>query len=122
MVPHAGDTFFLPRILPLHRINEIAMLSDPLTSDTLAGWGVVNRVVPAGDVESVADELAQRLAAGPTRSLGAMKQLYRRSLTSDMATMFAAESDTTALISRTADRQEGVRAFMEGRPPDFTGR
>jgi 2-(1,2-epoxy-1,2-dihydrophenyl)acetyl-CoA isomerase len=121
MVPHAGDTFFLPRVLPLHRLNEIAMLSDPLTSETLAAWGVVNRVVPAGEVDAVADELAQRLAAGPTRSLGAMKQLYRRSLTSDMATMFAAESDTTALISQTADRQEGVKAFMEGRPPGFTG-
>ncbi len=122
MVPHAGDPYFLPRVLPLHRLNEAALLSDTLTSETLADWGVINRLVPASDVDATAEELAQRLAAGPTSSLGVMKRLYRRSLTSDMATIFAEEADATALVSQTEDRQEGVKAFLEGRPPNFTGR
>jgi 2-(1,2-epoxy-1,2-dihydrophenyl)acetyl-CoA isomerase len=122
MVPHAGDPFFLPRILPLHRLNEVALLSDTLTSETLAGWGVINRLVPADEVEATAEELSQRLAAGPTGSLGVMKRLYRRSLTSDMATIFTEEADATALIAQTDDRQEGVQAFLEGRPAHFTGR
>jgi 2-(1,2-epoxy-1,2-dihydrophenyl)acetyl-CoA isomerase len=121
MVPHAGDPFFLPRVLPLHRLNEVAMLSDTITSETLAEWGVVNRLVPGEEVEPTASALAQRLAAGPTRSLGVTKRLYRRSLTNDMATMFTEEADATALITQTGDRQEGVRAFLEGRPPEFTG-
>jgi 2-(1,2-epoxy-1,2-dihydrophenyl)acetyl-CoA isomerase len=83
---------------------------------------LLNRVVPADEVESTASELAHRLAAGPTRTLGVTKRLYRRSLTNDMATMFAEEADATALISTTADRQEGVKSFVEGRPPEFTGR
>jgi 2-(1,2-epoxy-1,2-dihydrophenyl)acetyl-CoA isomerase len=122
MLPHAGDPYFLPRVLPLHRLSEAALLSDTLTSETLAGWGVVNRLVPADQVEGVAGELAQRLAEGPTRTLGVMKRLYRRSLTSDMATMFTEEADATALISQTEDRREGVAAFLDGRPARFTGR
>lgn len=121
MVPHAGDPFFLPRLIPLHRLNEAAMLGETLTSETLHAWGAVNRLVPADAVETAAAELAGRLATGPTRSLGLTKRLYRRSLTSDMATAFGEEAAATALISQTADRREGVQALLEGRRPTFTG-
>jgi 2-(1,2-epoxy-1,2-dihydrophenyl)acetyl-CoA isomerase len=122
MVPHAGDPYFLPRVLPLHRLSEAALLSDTLTSETIASWGVVNRLVPPDQVEATADELATRLAAGPTRSLGVTKRLYRNALASPMTTVFQEEADATALISQTEDRQEGVNAFREGRPANFTGR
>ena len=121
MVPHAGDPFFLPRVLPLHRLSEVALLSETLTSEALAERGAVNCLVPGDAVEAVADDLSQRLATGATRSLGITKRLYRRSLTNDMATTFLEEADATALISQTADRMEGVAAFREGRRPNFTG-
>lgn len=121
MVPHAGDPFFLPRVVPFHRLNEAMLLSDTLTSETIASWGCINRLVPADAVEPTARELAHRLAAGPTRSLGISKQLYRRSLTNNMETMFYEEADATALVTQTSDRYEGVKALMEGRPPQFTG-
>jgi 2-(1,2-epoxy-1,2-dihydrophenyl)acetyl-CoA isomerase len=121
MVPHAGDPYFLARIIPFHRLNEIALLSDTLTSDDLFGWGIVNRSVPTLDVVSTAMDLAGRLASGPTRTLGLTKRLYRRSLSSDMATAFEDERNATALISTTADRREGVMSFVEGRPPAFIG-
>lgn len=121
MVPHAGDPFFLPRVLPFHRLNEIAMLPDAITSETLASWGAVNRLVPADQVEATATDLANRLAEGPTRSLGQTKKLYRRSLVSDMATAFGEEATATALLSQTHDRMEGVKALLENRRPDFTG-
>jgi 2-(1,2-epoxy-1,2-dihydrophenyl)acetyl-CoA isomerase len=66
-------------------------------------------------------ELAGRLAEGPTRTLGLTKRLYRHSLTSDMATSFEEERSATALIATTADRIEGVRSMLEGRPAHFTG-
>lgn len=122
MVPHAGDPFFMPRLLPLHRLNEAAMLGDTLTSETLESWGAVNRLVPPDQVEPTAAELAGRLADGPTRSLGLTKRLYRRALVSDMATSFGEEAAATALISQTEDRSEGVRSLLEGRRPTFTGR
>jgi 2-(1,2-epoxy-1,2-dihydrophenyl)acetyl-CoA isomerase len=121
MVPHAGDPYFLARIIPFHRLNEIALLSDTLTSADLAAWGIVNRAVPASEVLPTALALAQRLAAGPTRSLGLTKRLYRRSLSSDMAAAFEDERNATALISTTADRVEGVLSLVEGRQPTFIG-
>jgi 2-(1,2-epoxy-1,2-dihydrophenyl)acetyl-CoA isomerase len=121
MAPHAGDPFFLPRILPFHVLNEIALLGDTVTSADLHRWGAVNRLVPDEAVDKVAGELAGRLAAGPTLSLGQTRRLYRRSLVSDMTTAFAEEAAATAMLSATHDRVEGVAALMEGRRPDFTG-
>lgn len=121
MVPHAGDPYFLSKIIPFHRLNEIALLSDTLTSADLHGWGLVNRSVGADEVLPTATELATRLASGPTRTLGLTKRLYRRALSADMATCFEDERNATALISTTADRKEGVMSFIEGRAPKFVG-
>ena len=121
MVPHAGDPYFLARIIPFHRLNEIALLSDTFTSADLDAWGLINRCVTHDDVVPTALGLAERLAVGPTRTLGLTKRLYRRSLSSDMATAFEDERNATALISTTADRYEGVASFVERRPPNFIG-
>jgi 2-(1,2-epoxy-1,2-dihydrophenyl)acetyl-CoA isomerase len=121
MVPHAGDPYYLSRIIPFHRLNELALLSDPVSSSQLHDWGIVNRAVAPDDVFPIAMELAARLAAGPTRTLGLTKQLYRRSMSSDLSTAFDQERSATALISTTADRAEGMRSFVEGRPPNFIG-
>lgn len=122
MAPHAGDPFFLPRILPFHVLNEIALLGDTVTSADLHRWGAVNRLVPEAEVEKTAADLAGRLAAGPTLSLGQAKRLYRRSLVSDMTTAFAEEAAAIAMLSATEDRVEGTQSLLEGRRPTFTGR
>jgi 2-(1,2-epoxy-1,2-dihydrophenyl)acetyl-CoA isomerase len=122
MTPHAGDPFFLPRILPFHVLNEIMLLGDTVTSADLHRWGAVNRLVADEDVAKTAGELAARLAAGPTLSLGQARRLYRRSLVSDMTTAFAEELAAVAMLSGTADRAEGTASLMEGRRPKFTGR
>jgi 2-(1,2-epoxy-1,2-dihydrophenyl)acetyl-CoA isomerase len=121
MIPHAGDPYYLPRILPFHRLNEVALLGEPVLSETLADWGVVNRVVPTADVLSTATELAERLAAGPTRSIGITKRMYRRSLESDLRSSRSEEAAAQALITTTQDRLEGVQSFVERRPPEFIG-
>ncbi|MDV8071034.1 enoyl-CoA hydratase/isomerase family protein [Rhodococcus sp. IEGM 1366] len=121
MVPHAGDPYFLPRILPLRVVTEIAMLGDTLKSEDLYRYHAINRVVADADVETTAKELAARLAVGPTLSLGQTKRLYRRSLASDITTAFAEESAASAMLSQTRDRVEGMMSLMEGRRPEFTG-
>ncbi|HVW45149.1 MAG TPA: enoyl-CoA hydratase/isomerase family protein [Amycolatopsis sp.] len=121
MVPHAGDTYFLPRILPFHQLMELAFLSETVTSERLHEMGVINRLVEPDQVVAAGRELAARLAAGPTRSLGLAKRLYRSSLGHDMTTAFNEEYDATALLSTTADRAEGMRSLIEGRPPVFIG-
>ncbi|MDE3204952.1 MAG: enoyl-CoA hydratase/isomerase family protein [Acidobacteriota bacterium] len=121
MVPHAGDTYYLPRILPMHQLMELALLSDTITSERLAAIGAINRLVDGDDVLPQARELARRLADGPTRTLGLTKQLYRNSLHRDIEAVFEAERNATALISTTHDRVEGVKSLIERRSPDFTG-
>ena len=121
MVPHAGDPYFLPRIIPFHRLNEIAMLSEPITSETLHSWGIVNRCVAPDQVVATAMDLATTLADGPTRALAMTKRLYRRSLDSDMLTAFEEERSAQALISTTKDRREGMASYLEGRPAKFIG-
>ena len=121
MIPHAGDSFFLPRIIPFHRLNEIALLGDRVTADTLYEWGLINRLVDEDQTLATAMDLAQRLAAQPTRSLGLAKRHYRRSLEADFNTMLREEMAGQALNSITADRQEATKAATEGRKPNFTG-
>lgn len=121
MIPHAGDTFYLPRIIPFHRLNEIALLSDAITADTLSEWGLINRLVDREEVLTTAMELATRLAQGPTRALGLTKRHYRRSLEADYTTMLREEMAGQALNSLTADRMEANKAAAERRPPKYTG-
>ena len=121
MIPHAGDPFFLPRVLPFHFLNEVAMLGDAVLSEDLHRVGAVNRLVPAADVDATATELAQRLASGPTRSLGQAKLLYRRSSETDMRTAFKEETAAATILTTTHDRSEGVQAFLERRDAVFTG-
>ncbi len=121
MVPHAGDTYFLPRLVPFHQLMELAMLSDTVTSERLGELGLINRLVDTDEVLPTARELAGRLASGPTRTLGLTKRLYRNSLHRDMESVFEDERAATALISTTTDRREGVQSLIEGRAPRFTG-
>ncbi len=121
MAPHAGDPYFLRRVIPFHILNEIYMMRERYVSQDLHKWGCVNRLVEPDEVESTAKEITDRLATGPTRSLGEGKQLYRSSLDSDMLTAFKDEDSSLALLSETTDRKEGVASLMEGREPDFKG-
>lgn len=121
MAPHAGDPYFLRRVIPFHILNEIYMMRDRYISEDLEKWGCVNRLVEMDALETTAKEIADHLAAGPTKSLGEGKQLYRRSLDSDMLTAFNEEDASLALLSETKDRKEGVQSLMEKREPDFKG-
>ncbi|MDO7833439.1 enoyl-CoA hydratase/isomerase family protein [Sphingobium sp. HBC34] len=121
MIPHAGDSFYLPRIIPFHRLNEIALLGDMVTADTLSEWGLINRLVDKELVQDTALDLARRLADQPTRGIGLAKRHYRRSLETDWNTMLREEMAGQALYTTTADRNEILAAGREGRKPELTG-
>ncbi|MFJ3779011.1 enoyl-CoA hydratase/isomerase family protein [Streptomyces sp. NPDC090075] len=122
MVPHAGDPYFLTRLVPYRRLAEIALLSDSITSATLESWNVISRSVPTEELMPTARDFAERLAAGPTRSLGLAKQLYRRAMDSSLAHSAAEERASVALNSTTEDRAEGLASLLERRAPKFVGR
>lgn len=121
MIPHAGDSFYLPRIIPFHRLNEIALLGDTVTADTLSDWGIINRLVDKEEVADTAMDLALRLAEQPTRAVGLAKRHYRRSLEVDWNTMLREEMAGQAIYTTSADRNEILAAGREKRNPVLTG-
>ncbi len=118
----AGGAFLLARHVGLHKAKEMVFFGDDVDAAEAARLGLVNRVVPAADLEQTAREWAQRLASGPTFAIGLSKRLLNRSLQSDLDTCFAEEAFTQALVSNSEDMREGIRSFMEKRPPAFKGR
>jgi len=118
----AGGAFLLPRHVGLHKAKELVFFGDDLPADEAVRLGLVNKVVPAGELEATCRAWAERLAEGPTFALGLSKRLLNRSLQADIDTLFAEEAFTQALVANSEDMREGIRSFMEKRPPAFKGR
>ncbi|WP_055716272.1 enoyl-CoA hydratase/isomerase family protein [Streptomyces torulosus] len=122
LVPDGGGAYLLPRLIGPQRAKELMFFGDALSAADAERLGLVNRVVPAADLEKTAREWAERLAAGPTRALALTKHLVNASLDTDRATAFAAEAAAQEINMTTADAQEGVASFVERRAPRFEGR
>ncbi|WP_416971546.1 enoyl-CoA hydratase/isomerase family protein [Streptomyces sp. 4F14] len=122
LVPDAGGAYLLPRLIGPHRAKELMFFGDSLAAPEAERLGLVNRVVPDGELAKAAQEWAARLATAPTRSLALTKQLLNASLDSDRTTAFAAEAAAQEINMTTADAREGLRAFVERRSPVFRGR
>ncbi|MER6130670.1 enoyl-CoA hydratase-related protein [Streptomyces sp. BV286] len=122
LVPDGGGAYLLARLVGPQRAKELMFFGDALTAADAHRLGLVNRVVPDGELEKTARAWAERLAAGPTRSLALTKQLVNASLDSDRATAFSAEATAQEINMTTADAGEGVTAFVERRGAEFKGR
>ncbi len=121
IAPDGGGAYLLPRLIGLHRAKELLFLGDDLAADQALALGLVNRVVPAEQLDASVRELAARLAAGPTKAIGLTKWLVNRSFESDRRTAFDEEAMVQEMVVATADAAEGLRAFAERRQPQFRG-
>ena len=122
LMPDAGVSFFLPRVVGLGRAMQMSMLGDAVDATEAYRIGLVSRVVPDETLAEETAALASRLAAMPTRAFGGMKQALYASFESDLETALEREAVGQTLCGRTADHEEGVAAFFERREPNFTGR
>ncbi len=122
LVPDGGGAYLLPRLVGPRRAKELMFFGDALSAPDAERLGLVNRVVPDGELDKTAREWAARLAAGPTRALALTKQLVNASLDSDRGTAFAAEAAAQEINMTTADAKEGVASFVERRSPEYRGR
>ncbi|HET7876238.1 MAG TPA: enoyl-CoA hydratase [Methylomirabilota bacterium] len=122
LVPDGGGTWLLPRLVGLARAKELVFTADIIDAQEALRIGLVNRVVPAAALEAETRKLAQRIAAGPPMALGLAKAALNRAASSDLAAAldFEALAQSNAITSE--DHAEGLRAFLDKRPPRFTGR
>jgi 2-(1,2-epoxy-1,2-dihydrophenyl)acetyl-CoA isomerase len=122
ILPDGGGSYLLTRTLGMQRAKELVLLGDKLPAAEAHALGMVNRLVPADQLEEATGELAARLAAGPTIALGLAKGLLNRSLDVDRASAFVEEAMAQELVTHTDDATEGIASFVERRPTEFTGR
>jgi 2-(1,2-epoxy-1,2-dihydrophenyl)acetyl-CoA isomerase len=121
LMPDAGVTYFLPRIVGLGSAVEMSMLGDAVDAEEAYRIGLVNRVVLDETLMEETASFAKRLAAMPTRALGSMKQAIYASFESDLETALEREAVGQTLCGYTEDHAEGLAAFFQKREPDFTG-
>lgn len=122
LIASGGSLVRLARQVPWAHAMELALVAEPIPAQQALAIGLVNRVVPPHDVLPTAEEFARRISLGAPIALLKSKEAMLRSSGRPLEEAFAIESQCTKENAATDDAKEGPRAFMEKRPPVFTGR
>lgn len=122
LTPDCGGTFFLPRVVGEKIATELFMTGDAVSAQRAVEIGMINKAVPAASLLDEAAQLAAKLAAGPTGSIGRIKRMMNASFSNDLTEQLALEHECQIESGKSADFKEGVSAFFEKRPPNFTGK
>ena len=122
LIAGGGSLARLTRQIPWARAMELALVGEPISAQLALEVGLVNRVVPPGEVLATAEDLARRICLGAPIALMKSKEAMVRGSGRPLEEAFAIETQCTKENAATADAREGPRAFMEKRPPVFKGR
>ena len=122
LIPDAGGSWALTRLVGPARARGLAMLAEPLPAATAAEWGLIWKAVNDDDLMAEARELAGKLANGPTTGLTLTKQAIQAATENTLEDQLELEAELQSRAGATDDYREGVTAFLEKRPPGFTGR
>jgi 2-(1,2-epoxy-1,2-dihydrophenyl)acetyl-CoA isomerase len=116
-----GGSWLLPRLIGLHKAKELAYLAEIISAEEAERYGIVNRVVPAADLNKVVADLAGRIAAQPPVQISITKKLLNQSFSVSMAEAVEFEDVAQSLAFSSRDTAEAMAAFIEKRDPNFTG-
>jgi 2-(1,2-epoxy-1,2-dihydrophenyl)acetyl-CoA isomerase len=121
LVPDSGGSWFLQRLLGFSRAFEWMSSNRRIDAQEALAWGLVSEVVDADGFDARVAELATDWAARPTLAIGMTKQLFEHAHDADVESQLALEAALQERAIASHDFAEGVDAFLEKRPPDFTG-
>ena len=122
LVPDAGGTYVLPRLVGDARARGMTLLAEPVPAETAERWGLIWKCVDDAALMEEAQALCARFAEAPTHGLALAKQALNASTTNTLDRQLALEAELQRQAGRTDDYAEGVRAFLEKRKPIFKGR
>lgn len=122
LVPDGGGTFFLPRLVGFAKAAEMIFTGEPLNASEAERIGLINRVVPSQDLEKSAQELANKLAQGPSLAISLAKKALWKNFPGDLDAALQREAETQKICLASEDHREAVAAFLEKRQPTFRGR
>lgn len=122
LVPDAGSTYLLPRLVGDARARAMMMLGERLPAETAQEWGLILEAVDDEKLMERGNELAMKLAKGPTKALGGIRQLAQESLKNSYPEQLQMEAMTQRIAGRSDDCVEGVMAFLQKRPANFQGK
>lgn len=121
LVPDSGSSWFLPRLVGMARAFELCASGRKVTAAEAGELGLVNKVVPASELDLAVQKTAGQFAIAPTRAIGLIKKMLQKSAVSDLDTMLDYEAYIQEIAGGTEDHREGVKAFLEKRKPRFRG-
>lgn len=122
LIPDAGGTWVLPRLVGPMRARGLAMLAEPLPAEKAEAWGLIWKCIDDDRFEAEVAAVAAKLAAAPTYALALAKQALAASSTNTLAQQLDLERDLQRLAGASPDAREGINAFLEKRAPKYTGR
>jgi 2-(1,2-epoxy-1,2-dihydrophenyl)acetyl-CoA isomerase len=122
LMPDAGVTYFLPRIVGLGKAIEMSMLGDAVDADEAQRIGLVSKITADDSLLEESQALAEHLATLPTAALGRMKAAIHANFEADLETAFEREAEGQTFCGYTQDHKIGVAAFFEKRQAEFSGR
>jgi 2-(1,2-epoxy-1,2-dihydrophenyl)acetyl-CoA isomerase len=117
-----GTSWLLPQRVGVGKAKELAFFGDFVDAKEAESIGLVNRVVPAGELDAAAEDWGRRLASGPTLALGLSKRLLDASGSVTLSQALEDEARSQHITHGSKDVREGIKAFLERREPKFIGR
>jgi len=122
LVPDSGSSYFLPRLIGMSKAFELATTGAKVTAHEALALGLVNKVVPADQLDAAVETFTSYYAAAPTKAIGLIKKMLNKSTTATLDEMLDYEAYCQEIAGSTSDYKEGVAAFIEKRKPEFKGK
>jgi 2-(1,2-epoxy-1,2-dihydrophenyl)acetyl-CoA isomerase len=122
LVPDAGSSYILPRLIGSARANAMMLLGEKIDAKTAEDWGLVYKTVPDDALMGEAMKIALKLANGPSQAYGAIRRMSRESQSNSLSEQLSLEAESQRMCSYSEDFLEGVMAFTQKRVANFKGK